>query len=256
MPGDMACFDGNEIAGPAVHARLSSNVQNKRGGDRCALQARFGIAARGLLAWPLAAARIRDARRQRDRNQDRPDHALQRSGIGVRRARQGRGRLFQDAQRARRHQRPQGQSDFARRQLRAAEDGGADAAAGGERRGRADLLLDRHRPQHRDRQIPAGQEHPAIVHRLRRLEIRRHRAISAGDDGRAGTVPLRGAALRALCAGEKSEREIRRDLAERRLRPRLSVGAEGRARRQIRFGRHRCDLRSTRIRPSIPRSSS
>ena len=46
----------------------------------------------------------------------------------------------------RRHQRPQDQPDFARRQLRAAEDGGADPAAGGERRGRADLLLDRHRP--------------------------------------------------------------------------------------------------------------
>ena len=39
------------------------------------------------------------------------------------------------------------------------------------------------------------------------------------------------------------ERQIRRDLAERRFRPRLSARAEGRARRQIRFRRHRRDLR-------------
>ena len=206
---------------------------------------RFGVARRGRCAGMARGLdRRRNARRHRDRNQDRPDHALQRPGLGVRRARQGRGRLFQDAQRARRHQRPQDQSDLARRQLRAAEDRGADAAAGGERRGRADLLLDRHRPQHRDRQISAEQEHPAIVHRLRRLEIRRHRAISAGDAGRAGAVPLRGAALRALCAGEESERQIRRDFAERRFRPRLSAGPEGRARREIRFARHRRDLRN------------
>ena len=45
-----------------------------------------------------------------------------------------------------------------------------------------------------------------------------YRAISAGDTGRAGAVPLRGAALRALRAGQKSERQIRRDFAERRFR--------------------------------------
>jgi hypothetical protein len=39
----------------------------------------------------------------------------------------------------------QGQFDLAGRWLRAAENGGADAAAGGERRGGADLFLDRHR---------------------------------------------------------------------------------------------------------------
>jgi membrane-associated phospholipid phosphatase len=40
----------------------------------------------------------RNARRHADRDQDRPDNALQRSGFRIRRARQGRGRLFQDAQ--------------------------------------------------------------------------------------------------------------------------------------------------------------
>ena len=215
-------FCGERGPNRACRGRHPS-VPAKRGGvsmrfvtrtRRCRRACAAGV-ARGL-------DRGRHARGYRDRNQDRPDHALQRPGLGVRRARQGRGRLFQDAQRARRHQRPQDQSDFARRQLRAAEDGGADPAAGGERRSRADLLLDRHRPQHRDRQIPAEQEHPAIVRRLRRLEIRRHRAISAGDARRAGAVPLRGAALRALCARQKSECEIRGDLAERRFRPRLS----------------------------------
>jgi len=43
-------------------------------------------------------------------------------------------------------------------------------------------------------------------------------AQSAGDDGRAGAVPLRGAALCAVRTGEKPECEICRDLAERRLR--------------------------------------
>ena len=101
---------------------------------------------------------------------------------------------------------------------------------------------DRHRAEHRDRQISAEQEHPATVPGLRRLEIRRHRAISASHRRRAGAVPLRGAALRPLRAFEKPQRQIRRDLAERRLRPRLSARPEGRARRQIRFRRDVRDL--------------
>ena len=76
----------------------------------------------------------------------------------------------------------------------------------------------------------------------------------AGHDGRAGAVPLRGAALCALCAGEESERQIRRHFAERRLRPRLSVGPEGRARREIRFRRSPARPTKSPIRPSIPRS--
>ena len=75
-------------------------------------------------------------------------------------------------------------------------------------------------------------------------------------DGRAGAVPLRGAALRALCAGEESERQIRRDFAERRFRPRLSVGPEGRARREIRFASSPMRPTKSRTRPSTPRSSS
>ena len=74
--------------------------------------------------------------------------------------------------------------------------------------------------------------------------------------GRAGAVPLRGAALRALCAGQQSERQIRRDFAERRFRARLSRGAEGRARRKIRFARHRRDLRNIRSDHRLRRSSS
>ena len=81
-------------------------------------------------------------------------------------------------------------------------------------------------------------------------------AISAGDAGRAGAVPLRGAALRALCAGQESERQIRRDFAERRFRPRLSAGPEGRARRQIRFRSSPRRPTKSRTPPSIPRSSS
>jgi hypothetical protein len=67
----------------------------------------------------------------------------------------------------------------------------------------------------RDRQISARQEHPAAVPGYRRLEVCRRLAISAGNRRRAGAVPLRGAALRALRAREKSQRKIRGDLAER-----------------------------------------
>ena len=95
---------------------------------------------------------------------------------------------------------------------------------------------------------------PQLFLGLRRLEIRRHRAISAGHRRRAGAVPLRGAALCALCACEESERQIRRHFAERRLRPRLSRRAEGRARREIRFRRHRRRPTKSPIRPSTPRS--
>ncbi len=219
---------------------------------------RFGVLG-ALAAAGMAGAsdRSRDARRHRDRNQDRPDHALQRAGVGVRRARQGRGRLFQDAQRARRHQRPQDQSDLARRQLCAAEDRGADAAAGGERRGRADLFLDRHRPQHRDREISAEQEHPAIV--PRRPAPRNSPTSAQYPQATVGVqAPFRyEARLYARYALAKNpERQIRRDFAERRFRPRLSAGPEGRARRQIRFRRHGRDLRDLRTRPSTPRSSS
>ena len=55
---------------------------------------------------------------------------------------------------------------------------------------------------------------------------------------------------------KKPEREIRRDLAKRRLRARLSAGSEGRARRQIRFRSSPARPMKSRIRPSIPRSSS
>ena len=52
------------------------------------------------------------------------------------------------------------------------------------------------------------------------------------------------------------EREIRRDLAERRFRPRLSRRPQGRARRQIRFARHRRDLRDPGSDHRLRRSSS
>ena len=65
------------------------------------------------LRWPRGrsgrgAEEVRPGR-HRHRDQDRPDHALQRPGVGLRHDRQGRGRLLQDDQRAGRHQRPQDQ---------------------------------------------------------------------------------------------------------------------------------------------------
>ena len=50
------------------------------------------------------------------------------------------------------------------------------------------------------------------------------------------------ARLYARYALSKNPNQIRGDLTERRLWPRLSVGPEGRARREIRFRRHQCDL--------------
>ena len=61
-------------------------------------------------------------------------------------------------------------------------------------------------------------------------------------DRRAGAVPLRGAALRALCAGEESECQIRGDFAERRLRPRLSAGLKDVLGDKYDSRRHRRDL--------------
>ena len=191
-------------------------TKNYRGGDQMRSGNSVPRAPAPWHCWPGQRPRWRPkcAARHRDRNQDRPDHALQRPGVGVT-ARSARAEVayFKMLNERGGINGRKINLIFAGRQLRAAEDRGADADGWSESDEVALIfLLDRHRAQHRDRQIPAEQEHPAIVRRLRRVEIRRHRAISAGDTGRAGAVPLRGAALCALRAGEKSQCQIRRDL--------------------------------------------
>ena len=112
---------------------------------------------------PRAGSRGRSGRgpeevrpgRIRHRDQDRPDHAVQRPGVGLRHDRQGRGRVLQDDQRTGRHQRPQDQLHLARRRLQPAEDGGDGAPPGRAGRGAARLPDARHAVEHRDPEVHA-----------------------------------------------------------------------------------------------------
>ena len=83
------------------HSTFASAIRRGRDGFRCGAARRAG----------------RHARHYRHGNQDRPDHALQRPGVGLWRDRPHRGRLFQDDQRAGRRERAQDQSDQPRRRL-------------------------------------------------------------------------------------------------------------------------------------------
>ena len=91
------------------------------------------------LAGPAVAQKKYDHRRERQRNQDRQRHSLQRAGVRLRHDRPDARRLLQEGQRRGRHQRPQDHLHHLRRRLRAAEDGRADAQAGRKRRSAADV---------------------------------------------------------------------------------------------------------------------
>ena len=85
-------------------------------------------------------------RRQRQRDQDRQHHAVQRPGFRLRHHRQDRSRLLHHDQRERRHQWPQDQLHQPRRRLQPAENRRAGAATGRARSGALVFSRSEHRP--------------------------------------------------------------------------------------------------------------
>ncbi len=83
----------------------------------------------GLGAATIAAVIAISPCRRAAGNQARPDHALQRHGIGIGHHRSRSQRLLRHAEREGRHQRPQGEARLPRRRLLAAEDCRADPQA-------------------------------------------------------------------------------------------------------------------------------
>ncbi len=118
-----------------------------------------------------------DARRQRDRDQGRPDGAVQRAGERLRQDRDRRGRLRQDDQRAGRGERPQDQPDPARRRLQPAENHRAGAQADRAGAGGDPVPDDRHGAEHRHPQIHQPEEGAEHLARLGRVDLRRSEGL-------------------------------------------------------------------------------
>ena len=153
--------------------------------------ARLRLAAACILL-PLLAAhtascpnrKVRSRRRRQD-HQDRHHGAAERPGLRLRADREIGGGLFPQGQRRRRRQRTAHPDDHRGRCLQPAEDGRADAAAGRERRGAADLRRRRHADQQRRAQIsqrPARCRNSSSARARRSGTIRRiFRGPSAGS---------------------------------------------------------------------------
>ena len=137
------------------------------------------------------------------RDQGRPDHRLFGAGLGLRPARQGRGRLFQVAQRQGRHQRPQDQFHHPRRRLFAAQGGRERAQAGRERPGRRRVQRAGHAAQYGDPALPQPEEGAAALHRRRRHHLQRSPALSL-DHGLAAQPAGRGDLLCRASAEEQT----------------------------------------------------
>ena len=151
------------------------------------------------------------------RDQDRPDHRLFRAGLGLRPARQGRGRLFQVAERQGRHQRPQDQFHQPRRRLFAAQGGRECAQAGRERPGRRRVQRAGHAAQYGDPALPQPEEGAAALHRRRRHHLQRSPALSL-DHGLAAQPAGRGDLLCRASAEEQTRSQGGGALPERRFR--------------------------------------
>jgi Periplasmic binding protein len=182
-------FGDKEIVGRRANASLSPKVQKRKSG-RDAMRLVAGFGALGVMApaaWPLAAAEMRGVTATEIRIGQTMPYSAPVSAFGA----LGKGEVGYFKMLNER-------GGINGRKINlislddgyAAEGGGADQAPGRKRRGRADLFHHRHGAEHGDREISAGQERPAIVRRLRCIEIRRHRAISASDRRRAGAVSL------------------------------------------------------------------
>ena len=96
----------------------------------------------------------------------------------------------------------------------------------------------RHAVQLGDPEIHERQESPAAVRGDRRHQMGRSAEFSV-DHGLAAQLPERGPDLRGLHPEEFSERQDRRDLAERRCRPGPDEGIARRSRRQGQYDHRR-----------------
>ena len=175
----------------------------------------------------------RHARRHRHGNQDRPDDALQRSGLGLWRHRQDGGRLFQDDQRAGRRERPQDQPHQPRRRLQPAEDGRADPPPRRAGAGRLPVQQLGTAPNARDpRNI-------STTTRCRNCSSPPAPAMFGDPQHFPWTMGFqpelsdRGRNLRQAHPGVEARRQDRRALSERRLRQGLPDRIEGRPWRPI-----------------------
>ena len=175
------------LAVPPTHRRVKEDTMRK--GFRLALLTVLGLAV------TLGPAGRADARRHRDRDQDRQHQPLQRPGLRVRHHRQGARRLLQEGQRRGRRQRPQDQLHHLRRRLQPAQgrrDGPQAGRAGPGGRAVPDA---RHADQHRHPQVREPAEGAAPVRGHRRHQVERPEELPV-DDGLAAELPDRGADLR------------------------------------------------------------
>ena len=175
-------------------------------GSRCDSPCAFRTDRRRGQRAGRRAEKIR-SRRNRHGNQDRQHHAVQRAGLGLWHHRQDDERLHADDQRHRRRQRPQDQFHQLRRRLQPAEDGGAGAQAGRERRGVPDLRAARHRQQRGDPEIHEHHEGAAAVRGDRRLALGRSASTSRGPSaGSRTTAPRRGSMRPTSCSTTRMPR--------------------------------------------------
>ncbi len=194
------------------------------------------------------------ARRHRQRDQDRQYRAVQRPAVERQPGAEIDGRLFQDDQRAGRHQRTQDQFHFLRRRLLAAEDGRDDAQAGGGGPGSVYRRRGRDADQQRDLALHEREQGAATVPVHRRHQMERPEGPSL-DHGLSGELPDRGAHLCGLHPQAQARRQDRRALSERRFRQGLSEGADRRPRRQGVDDQGRGHLRNQRRDGRFRRSS-
>ena len=179
-------------------------------------------------------ARIRDARalrlgggeeirsrRERYRNQARPDRAAFRPRLALRRAGPRRRGLFPDAERKGRHQRTQGKVLQHGRRLQRAEMRRGDAAAGRAGGSAGAVRLARHRAADRRAQISQLEGRAAAAAQYRRVEMERSEELQM-DHGGPAALSDRSAHPRQACRGREAERQDRHPLPERRFRPRFS----------------------------------
>ncbi len=180
---------------------------------------------------PAAAANAPGRHRHRD--QDRPDHALQRPGLRLRHDRQGRARLLQDDQRRR----------AASTAARSTSSASTTATARPRRSSRSRHLVE----QDQVLFIFQTPRHAAAIRRSRSTSTRRRcRSSSSPPAPPSGTTPStsrgpwagsrttrpRRTSTRKYILDEQARREDRRPLPERRLRQGLPQRPQGRPRRQ------------------------
>ena len=167
-----------------------------------------GAAAAALAAGAGRPAEQR-AGRHRHRNQDRPDHALQRAGVGLWHDRPDRGRLFQDDQRAGRRS-TAARSTSSASTTATARRRRSSRCAGWSRRSRSRSCSARsaRRRNAAIRQYLQREQGAAAVRRHRRGACSTIPSISL-DDGLPAELPDGGAHLRQARSGDQAGRQDR-----------------------------------------------